>query len=60
MFYYCNNLTKINFGKLDFSLRNSFEYMLSNYKKIVDLDVTNFNTKNRKSFRGMFYNMNNL
>ena len=34
--------------------------MFNGCVKLVDLDVTNFNTKNSKSFKGMFNNMKNL
>ena len=60
MFQDCCNLKKINLGKLDFSLSTSFQGMFLFFMNLVDLDMTNFNTKNSKSFRSMFYGCTNI
>ena len=49
-----NKLQKINLGKLDFSFVSDFRMMFCECCNLVELDVTNFNTKNSKSFQCMF------
>ena len=60
MFYLCENVKEINLGKLDFSLVTDFSEMLQGCHNLVNIDVTNFNTKNSKSFYYMFAYCNNL
>ena len=50
MFGSCSNIKEINLGKLDFSLVTDFTGMFYECNNLVNLDVTNFNTKNSKSF----------
>ena len=54
MFGGCRDVKKIEFGKLDFSLVTDFRWMFDHCYNLDNLDVSNFNTKNSKSFRGMF------
>ena len=50
-----SHLTKIDLGKLDFSLVNNFSNMFCYCRNLIDLDVSNFNTQNSKSFAEMFF-----
>ena len=50
----------IDSKKLDFSLVDNFSYMFDRCENLIDLDVTNFNTKNSKSFIFMFNECKNL
>ncbi len=54
MFSSCTYLKKINFGKLNFSLSKSFQEMFFDCKNLIELESSNFNTKNSLSFESMF------
>ena len=61
MFYNCTNLQKINFGSLNFSLCDNFDYMFYQCQNLYyEFDLSNFDTENSRSFSSMFYGCKNI
>ena len=62
MFYGCSSVKKITFGKLFFSYESEkdFSKFFCNCENLVDLDISNLNTKNAISFKSMFGGCSNL
>ena len=60
MFYYCKNITKIDFSKFQTREVNKMTCMFCLCTSLTDLDLSFFKTKNVKDMSNMFANCSNL